>query len=74
VFGDPPRVAYRLRAKTDTISLAWSHALSARASLNLTYRYQISASDEDLGNYYSNFVGIACACGTHAWKAVNKPR
>ncbi len=58
VFGDPPRVAYRLRAKTDTISLAWSHALSARTSLNLTYRYQVSVSDEDLGNYYSNFVGI----------------
>lgn len=26
--------------------------------MNLTYRYQVSVSDEDLGNYYSNFVGI----------------
>ena len=58
VFGDPPRVAYRLRAKTDTISLVWSHAFGARTSLNLTYRYQVSISDEDLGEYYSNFVGI----------------
>jgi hypothetical protein len=58
VFGDPPRVAYRLRAKTDTISVAWSHAFGPRTSLNVMYRYQVSVSDEDLGEYYSNFVGI----------------
>ncbi len=58
VFGDPPRIAYRLKAKTDTISLVWSHAFGPRTSLNLTYRYQVSVGDEDLGEYYSNFVGV----------------
>jgi hypothetical protein len=58
VFGDPPRVAYRLKAKTDIIGLVWSHAFGPRTSVNLSYRYQASRSDEDLGEYYSNFVGI----------------
>jgi hypothetical protein len=58
VFGDPPRIAYRLRAKTDIIGLVWSHAFGARTSVNLAYRYQVSRSDADLGEYYSNFVGI----------------
>jgi hypothetical protein len=58
VFGDPPRVAYRLRAKTDTFSVVWSHAFGPRTSLNVTYRYRVSVSDEELGEYYSNFVGV----------------
>jgi hypothetical protein len=57
VFGSP-RIAYRLEAKTDTVSLVWSHAFGPRASLNLTYRYQVSVSDGDLGEYYSNFVAV----------------
>jgi hypothetical protein len=57
VFG-PRRIAYRLEAKTDTVSLVWSHAFGPRASLNLTYRYQVSVSDGDLGEYYSNFVAL----------------
>ncbi len=57
VFGDR-RIAYRLEAKTSTLSLVWSHALGPRASLNLTYRYQVSVSDGDLGEYYSNFVAL----------------
>lgn len=58
VFGDPPRVAYRLRAKTDTIGVVWSHAFGPRTSLNVTYRYQVSVSDAELGEYYSSFVGV----------------
>ena len=59
VFGGPPRVAYRLRAKTDSVFLTWSHAFSGRWSANLSYGYRRSFSDEEeVGAYYSNLVGI----------------
>lgn len=57
VFG-PRRIAYRLEAETNTVSLVWSHAFGPRASLNLTYRYQVSVGDGDMGEYYSNFVAL----------------
>jgi hypothetical protein len=59
VFGTtPPRVAYRIAGKTDIVSLAWSHTLSARAALTLSYVYRRTHAPEDLGEYYSNVLGL----------------
>jgi hypothetical protein len=58
VFGGR-RIAYRFEARTNSLSLVWSHALGPQASLNLTYRYQVSVSDGDMGEYYSNFVALS---------------
>jgi hypothetical protein len=59
VFGTtPPRVAYRIDGKTDIVSLGWSHTLSARCALTLSYLYRKTQAPEDLGDYYSNVAGL----------------
>ena len=60
VFGTSPRmVAYRIKAKTDVLSLAWSHTLGRHSSINLAYTYRLSSTGSELGDYYSNLVSIS---------------
>ena len=59
VFSDTtPMIAYRIQAKTDTLSLTWSHMLSRFTAVNLAYTYQRSRADSDLGDYYSNLISL----------------
>ena len=60
VFSDTTRmIAYRIAAKTDTFSLAWSHAFGRYTALNLTYAYRRSRTGSELGDYYSNLIGLS---------------
>jgi hypothetical protein len=60
VFGTSPRmVAYRIKAKTDILSLAWSHTLGRHAAVNLAYTYQLSRTGSELGNYDSNLISLS---------------
>jgi hypothetical protein len=54
-----PLVAYRIQAKTDLLSLTWSHALGAHTALNLAYAYVRSRTESELGAYYSNLISIS---------------
>lgn len=54
-----PLVAYRIQAKTDLLSLTWSHALGAHVALNLAYAYTRSRTESELGNYYSNLISVS---------------
>jgi hypothetical protein len=54
-----PLIAYRISAKTDIWALAWSHALSAHAAVNLAYSYLRSRTESDLGSYYSNLFMLS---------------
>ncbi|HTS52827.1 MAG TPA: hypothetical protein VMH26_06100 [Burkholderiales bacterium] len=58
VFGNP-EFAYRINADTQTISLAWSHALDQRAAMNLVYAYRRSQAEYDLGDYSSNVITLS---------------
>jgi hypothetical protein len=59
VFGTtPPRIAYRIEGKTDIVSLGWSHTLSARSAVTLSYLYRRTQAPEDLGDYYSHVVAL----------------
>jgi hypothetical protein len=51
-------VAYRINANTQTLSLAWSHALSRHAAVNLVYAYRRSQAEYDLGQYYANLLSV----------------
>jgi len=60
VFSDTTRmIAYRISAKTDTFSLAWSHAFGRYTALNLTFAYRRSRTGSELGDYYSNLIGLS---------------
>ena len=60
VFSDTTRmIAYRIAAKTDTLSLTWSHAFGRYTALNLTYAYRRSRTGSELGDYYSNLIGLS---------------
>jgi hypothetical protein len=60
VFGTSPKmVAYRIKAKTDILSLAWSHTLGRHAAVNLAYTYSLSKTGSELGNYYSNLISLS---------------
>ena len=60
VFSDTTRlIAYRIQAKTNTVSLGWSHALSEHAAVNVAYAYRRTRADSDLGDYYSNLINIS---------------
>jgi hypothetical protein len=60
VFSNTSRlIAYRIAAKTDTLSLTWSHAFGRYTALNLTYAYRRSRADSELGDYYSNLIGLS---------------
>ena len=54
-----PLVAYRIQAKTDLLSLTWSHALGSHAAVNLAYAYLRSRTESELGAYYSNVLSIS---------------
>lgn len=47
-------VAYRTNAKTDIVSLNWSHELDRRLSFNFGYSFYRSRIEANFGNYYSS--------------------
>jgi hypothetical protein len=55
---DPPLIAYRIKARTDTLALVWSRALGRHAALNFAYSYQRSTTETEPDNYYSNVLAI----------------
>ncbi len=60
VFSDTTSlIAYRIHAKTDTMSLGWSHSLSRYAAVNVAYAYRRSRTESELGDYYSNLISIS---------------
>jgi long-subunit fatty acid transport protein len=59
VFGTTPRrVAYRIDGETDLLSVGWSHTLNPRSAVTLSYVYRRTQAPDDLGEYYSNLVGL----------------
>jgi len=52
-------VAYRIKAKTDILSLAWSHTLGRHAAVNFAYTYRLSRTGSELGNYDSNLISLS---------------
>jgi hypothetical protein len=57
VFGNN-EFAYRINADTQTIQLAWSHALGRHSAINLAYAYRRSRAEYDLGDYYANVISL----------------
>jgi hypothetical protein len=57
VFGSG-EFAYRINANTQTISLAWSHALGRHTAMNVVYAYRRSQAEYDLGQYYANVLSV----------------
>jgi hypothetical protein len=62
--GTTPLIAYRIDAKTDTLSLAWSRALGTRTAFSVAYSYRRSTTDTEFDEYYSNMLAIALG---HSW-------
>ena len=59
VFGNN-LIAYRIRAKTDTVSINWSHALGQHSSLNLGYAFRRTrAESEEYEYYYANLINLS---------------
>lgn len=53
-------IAYRIQAKTDTVSINWSHALGRHSSVNLGYAYRrTTAESEELEYYYANLINLS---------------
>ena len=52
-------VAYRIQARTATLSLNWNHVLSRGMAMNFGYAYRRSETDTDIGAYYANLFNLS---------------
>jgi len=55
----PNGVAYRIQARTTTLSLNWNHVLSRGMALNFGYAYRRSNTDTEIESYYSNLLNFS---------------